>query len=186
MAVGLLYGGRAVLVVRILSWTRSFCNIHLVRVPRSWTGSVQMKSSMTFIRGNMCIEKEKDNFKNGREVKRLKERALSLTSLKRREANQTQCKMTKINCIFDTSFASIAVASMNKTNHPMLSNSHPFATANKAWHCLKWGGVTKPSGTSYIIFTEYKRVQQTGVSEDYSPSVMILILIKSHTVCFSS
>ena len=51
-----------------------FCNVHLFRLPRS----VQMKSSMTFIRGNRCIEREKDNFKS-REVKRLKECALALT-----------------------------------------------------------------------------------------------------------
>ena len=51
------------LVVRILPWTRFFCNVHLFRVPRRWTGSVQMKSSMTFIRGNRCIEREKDTFK---------------------------------------------------------------------------------------------------------------------------
>ena len=30
---------------------------------QNMTGSVQMKSGMTFIRGNMCIEKEKDNLK---------------------------------------------------------------------------------------------------------------------------
>ena len=65
------------LVVQILPWTRFFCNAYLFRVPRSWTGSVQMKSSMAFIRGNRCIEKEKDNFKS-REVKRLKEFALAL------------------------------------------------------------------------------------------------------------
>ena len=36
-----------------------FCgNAHLFYVPRSWTGSVQMKSSITFIRGNMCIERK--------------------------------------------------------------------------------------------------------------------------------
>ena len=57
----------AMLVVRILPWTRIFCNVHLFSVPRSWTGSVQMKSSMTFIRGNRCIEREKDTFKS-REV----------------------------------------------------------------------------------------------------------------------
>ena len=62
---------------RILPWTIFFCNVHLIRVPRSWTGSVQMKSSITFNRGNMCIEREKDNFKS-REVKRLKECALAL------------------------------------------------------------------------------------------------------------
>ena len=35
-----------------------FGNLHLFCVPRSWTGSVQMKSSMAFIRGNRCIERE--------------------------------------------------------------------------------------------------------------------------------
>ena len=35
------------------------CNVRLVRFPRSWTGSVQIKSSMTFIRGNRCIERER-------------------------------------------------------------------------------------------------------------------------------
>ena len=39
----------------------------------------------------------------------------------------------------------------NKTNHPISSNSHPLATANKAIHCLKWGGATKPTGTSYNL-----------------------------------
>ena len=58
-AVDLKSGGRAVLVVQILPWTRFFCNAYLFRVPRSWTGSVQMKSSMTFIRGNRCIERER-------------------------------------------------------------------------------------------------------------------------------
>ena len=67
----------AVLVVRILPWIRIFCNVHLFRVPRSWTGGVEMKSSMTFIRGNSRIEK--DTFKS-REVKCLKECALALTS----------------------------------------------------------------------------------------------------------
>ena len=59
-----------------------FCNVHLFRVPRSWTGRFQMKSSMTFIRSNRCIEREKDNFKS-REVKRLKECALALSSVKK-------------------------------------------------------------------------------------------------------
>ena len=30
----------------------------------------------------------------------------------------------------------------NKTNHPKSSNSHPWPTANKAIHCLKWEGYT--------------------------------------------
>ena len=32
-----------------------FCNVHLFRVPLRWTGSVQMKSSMKFIRDHRCI-----------------------------------------------------------------------------------------------------------------------------------
>ena len=39
-----------------------FCNVHLFRVPLSWTDSVQIKSSMTFIRGNRCIESERKIF----------------------------------------------------------------------------------------------------------------------------
>ena len=38
----------------------------------------------------------------------------------------------------------------NKTNHPILSNSHLLATANKAIHSLK-RGVIKPTGTSYNL-----------------------------------
>ena len=68
------------LVVQVLPLTRFFCNAYLFRVPCSWTDSVQMKSSMTFIRGNRCIEREKDNFKS-REVKRLKECALPVMCL---------------------------------------------------------------------------------------------------------
>ena len=67
-----------VLVVRILPWIRFFCNVHSFRVPRSWTDSVQMKSSMTFIPGNMRIEIDKDTFKS-REVKSVKECALALS-----------------------------------------------------------------------------------------------------------
>ena len=76
-AVDLKSGGLVMLVVQILPWTRFFCNVHLFRVPRSWTGSVQMKSSMTFIRGYRCRERERDNLKS-REVKRLKECAVDL------------------------------------------------------------------------------------------------------------
>ena len=70
-----------VLVVRIQPWAKFFCNIRLFRVPHSWTCSVQMKSSMTFIRGNRCIERETDNFKS-REVKHLKECTLALTTFR--------------------------------------------------------------------------------------------------------
>ena len=37
----------------------------------------------------------------------------------------------------------------NKTNHPISSNSHPSATANKAKYTLKIGGRAKATGTSY-------------------------------------
>ena len=59
-AVDLKSGGVAMLVVQIMD--NIFRNVHLFRVPRSWTGSVQMKSSMTFIRGYMCIERERKIF----------------------------------------------------------------------------------------------------------------------------
>ena len=70
-------------MVRIVPWIRIFHNVHLFRVPRSWTSRIQMKSSMTFIRGNRCIEREKDTFKT-REVKRLKECALPLRLIMQR------------------------------------------------------------------------------------------------------
>ena len=57
-----------------------FCNVHLFRVPRSWTGSIQMKSGMTFIQGYRCIDRAKHNFKSS-EVKRLKECALALNHM---------------------------------------------------------------------------------------------------------
>ena len=79
------------LVARILPWTRCFCNVDLFRVARSWTGGVQMKSSMTFIRGNRCIDREKDTFKS-HEVKRLKECALALS--------QKGCVINPINYNF--------------------------------------------------------------------------------------
>ena len=78
-----------------------FCNVHLFRFPRKWTGSVQMKSSMTFIRGNRCIEREKDNFKS-REVKRLKECALALKE-EEVEFSVTNCwPMSPSNVTLDT------------------------------------------------------------------------------------
>ena len=36
-----------------------FGNVHLFRVPLRWTHSIQMKSSMTFIRGNRCLKERK-------------------------------------------------------------------------------------------------------------------------------
>ena len=40
-------------------YEQDFVNVHLIRIPRSWAGSVQIKSSMTLIRGNRCIERER-------------------------------------------------------------------------------------------------------------------------------
>ena len=46
-------------------------NFQLSRVPRSWTGRVQMKSSTTFIKGNKYVQRERERyFKNGGVVKR--------------------------------------------------------------------------------------------------------------------
>ena len=71
-----------------------FCNVHLFRVPHSWTGNVQMKSSMTFIRGYRWIEREKDTFKNCREVKCLKECVLALTYTFTREKSNNKVTST--------------------------------------------------------------------------------------------
>ena len=35
---------------------QDFCNVHLFHGSRSWTGSGQVKPSMTFIRGKRCVE----------------------------------------------------------------------------------------------------------------------------------
>ena len=59
---------------------QDFFYVHLFHVPRSWTGNVQMKPSMTFIQGDMCIERENDNFKSC-EVTRLKDCALALLDI---------------------------------------------------------------------------------------------------------
>ena len=42
-----------VLVVRIQPWIRMFCNVQLFLVPHSWNGSVQIKSSMAFIKESL-------------------------------------------------------------------------------------------------------------------------------------
>ena len=58
--------------VRILYELDFIDNVHLFRVPRGWTGSVQLKSSMPFIRSNRCIYTEKDYFINGETFKRVR------------------------------------------------------------------------------------------------------------------
>ena len=54
----------------------SFWYFRLVRVPRSLTGRIHIKSSMTPIRGNRCKEKKNDNFYNSGDVKSLYKCAL--------------------------------------------------------------------------------------------------------------
>ena len=58
--------------------------------------------------------------------------------------------LTQIGKKLDTLIQLPRVFLKNKTNHPISSNSHPSATANKAKHSLKigGGGVAKPTGTS--------------------------------------
>ena len=41
-----------------------FCNFSMFRAPGSLTGPIQMKSSMSCIRGSRRIERKKDNFRN--------------------------------------------------------------------------------------------------------------------------
>ena len=69
------------------------------------------------------------------------------------------------------------ILEQNKTNHPISSNSHPAATANKAIHSLKKeGGFTK-QGEHHIILTKYEAVHPTAVSENNSsiPQVSIWV-----------
>ena len=66
----------------------------------------------------------------------------------------------------------------NKTNHPISSNSHPSATANKAMHSLKisgGGGCYKTYGEHHIILTKYEAVHPTAVSENNSSSGMLIM-----------
>ena len=68
------------------------------------------------------------------------------------------------------------------------SDVEPLTTANKAIHCLKWrgggggGGGTKPTGKSYY----FEAVHPTAISENYSSSRMLKILIKVQTVSILS
>ena len=75
----------------------------------------------------------------------------------------------------------------NKTNHPISSNSHPFATTNKAIHFFKWGGGgLQNQREQHIILTMIEEVQPTVVSENYSSSGMLTILIKVQRVSILS
>ena len=57
----------------------------------------------------------------------------------------------------------------NKTNHPILSNSHPSATAKYAIFSLKiGGGGLQNQQEHHIILTKYEAVHPTAVSENNS------------------
>ena len=56
---------------------------------------------------------------------------------------------------------------MNKTNHPMLSNSYPSATANKAIHFLKSREVENQREHN-LTLTTYETIHPTAISENYS------------------
>ena len=75
---------------------------------------------------------------------------------------------------------------MNKTNHPISSDSHPSATANKAIHRLKIGvGGVKNQWEHHIILTKYEAVHPTDVSKSNSSSGMLTIQTISRTVCIN-
>ena len=63
----------------------------------------------------------------------------------------------------------------NKTNHPISSNSHPSATANKTIHSLKIGvgGIKQREHNKILI--KYEAVHPTTVSENNSSSGMLII-----------
>ena len=48
--------------------------------------------------------------------------------------------------------------SKNKTNHPISSNSHHSATANKAIHSIKIEGGLQNQREHHIILTKYEAV----------------------------
>ena len=62
----------------------------------------------------------------------------------------------------------------NKPNHPISSNSHPLATANKAIQNLKIGGLQNQR-EHLIILAKYESVHPTVVSENYSSPGMLII-----------
>ena len=63
----------------------------------------------------------------------------------------------------------------NKTNHPISSNSHLSATANKVIRSLKRGGGLQNQWEHHIILTKYEAVQPTNVSKNNSSSGMLKI-----------
>ena len=60
---------------------------------------------------------------------------------------------------FEETGLSNRIYGKNKTNHPISSNSHPTATANKVIHCLRigggGGGGLQNQREHHIILTKY-------------------------------
>ena len=52
----------AMLVVRILPWIRIFCNVHLFRVPRRWTGYLIEKLHLKFCKHILDVKQSTPNF----------------------------------------------------------------------------------------------------------------------------
>ena len=74
---------------------------------------------------------------------------------------------------------------MNKTNHQILSNSHPLATANKAIHGLKIVELgLQNQQEHHIILNKYEAKHPTAVSENNSSSEMLIIYTnKPNSLC---
>ena len=65
---------------------------------------------------------------------------------------------------------------MNKTNHPISSNSHPSATVKKSnIQPHNRGGGLQNQQEHHIILTKYEAVHPTAVSEINSSSGMLII-----------
>ena len=68
---------------------------------------------------------------------------------------------------------------MNKTNHPISSNNHTSATAKKQYTAsIERGGGLQNQREHPKILIKYS----AAVSENYSSSGMLTILIKAQTV----
>ena len=62
----------------------------------------------------------------------------------------------------------------NKTNHQISSNSHPSATANKAIHSLKIGGLQNQR-EHHIILTKYAALHPKADSENNVSGAAIIV-----------
>ena len=53
---------------------------------------------------------------------------------------------------------------MNKTDHPVASNSHPSPTANQAIRCFKWEAGLQNQQEHHIILLKYEAVHPKTIS----------------------